>query len=305
MIPTTSRPTSRPTMRPTTSQPTIVPASNEYNLINPYPECIYANDGVHEFCHDIYDINDADSIGDMIHPNYEERLTATLINMARLHPDIYKTTKYGFSNSGYDYYYEQEYCGIATSVPLYYNQKMNEAARWHSWDQANCNPTVAHLTCSDRCSRFEPFTSISNQPVCWAGTRWTGFQTMKPDDTVFISGEGICGGNGCYNDGHCSAMFNPGVSLIGIGKWKGVYGYDILYGYYDEVTPHDYPIVYGAHLDGRYYWNEANSVKDKLTFILEYYGPNINNDRANKVYLLFKSKGVLVGGPVQSEVGWM
>eukprot|EP01084_Bolivina_argentea_P216016 366921_1 len=308
-------------------QPTPAPTLNpsEYNLINPYPYCFYSDK---KHCNDMY--TNKDNINDITHPNYEERLTATLINMARLFPNEYRiNNKYGFANDPTWTYPKNpnnyhtgftsgiwglnNFCGKANSVPLYYNQKLNEASRFHNWDAANCEGYIAHLTCSTRCDLFDSYTDISKESKCAAASRWAGFIAMNPYDGTSISGgEGVCSINGCYKEDHCHAMFDPydasnnqwrGSLVIGIGKWKGSNTYDILYGIDNnnkDINSKKYPIVYGTHLDGRYYRNyaqrdAANAYKakaenmQKITFLLQWYGVTIGNIAANSVHLIFRN----------------
>lgn len=86
-----------------------------YNMIVTVPECMeagecqYASPGEY----------------DAIHPNSEERVIYTLRNLARLYPDDFMSTKWGWKANGGTWSYKatspDSNCGVQADVPTYWH----------------------------------------------------------------------------------------------------------------------------------------------------------------------------------------
>ena len=162
---------------------------------------------------------------------------------------------------------------------------MNQASRFGTWDCAHCNSSCGHATCSEEPDRCDMFGGD-----CGFAARCDAFTINDTENYgVFCEGEGLCGANLCYTDGHCSAMFDSNSRIFGVGFEPLSNGITITYiCCYDESVYQfvNYSIVNAAHYDARIKTNSAdyNPNGYYLEFMLQYFNENIE---ANQVWVVW------------------
>lgn len=246
------------------------------------------------------------------HPNSEEKAQMVLINLARMYPtyyigSVYGLKKYGRSGPSWSYYTADDsaYCGIAATTPYWWMSNFNQATRFAEYDCANCASSCGHNTCSTSCYLFGG--------ECDFGTRCDAFTVEdKTQYGIYCSGEGLCGGNLCYADGHCPAIFDRGSRVFAVGFEPGTNGIAITYTKYpddkiDTITSlTEYPIVNVCHFDQRvkvnYQW--LNSDDKYLTFMLQWFSTDKDVDKAWVAYNGVLTEMTLVDSTMTTKNGF-
>ena len=94
--------------------------------------------------------------------------------------------------------------------------------------------------------------------------------------------------NAGFDDGHCSAIFDPGYKYFGIGYYPSLSSVTTVY--IKNGPPRDYPIYMASHFDEKNkisseYYNENGK---HMTFLMGWYGDADGiNKTAHKVYVLY------------------
>ena len=262
------------------------------NTMGPYMQTLWFTFGilsVHSFTYDLIDpepfcytdglCTDYGQWGEYlsVHPNSEERTLQTLINLARMYPDDYLASTYGakiYGTFGRSWTYDTEgYCGTGADLPYYWVTSINQASRFGQWDCVNCDDGVCgHNTCTnpDRCT--DMFGGD-----CGFGARCDAFTVGDYNDYgLYCSGEGTCGANLCYVDGHCSAIFDPNSRIFGVGFAPTGNGYTLSYvsSYNSDILQFvNYSIPNACHFDERIkiHYESENSEGKNLQFMLQYW----------------------------------
>ena len=206
-----------------------------------------------------------------------------------MYPDDYLSSSYGarlYGRTGPSWTYDDEgYCAEASDIPYYWLSSINQASRFGAWDCQNCDDgSCGHSTCTNpnRCDMFDD--------DCGFAARCDAFLVNDTEKYgVYCSSEGLCGGNLCFADGHCSAMFDPTSRIFGIGFEPNSNGITISYssGYDSSIYELvNYSIPNVCHFDERMKINDEykNSDGNYLQFILQYFDENVAASNAYVVY---------------------
>eukprot|EP01084_Bolivina_argentea_P056007 102561_1 len=187
-----------------------------YNIIDPTPNC-YPMGLCIEYGEWGKSINS-------IHPSSEERTIHLILNMARLFPTEYKSSKYGIRQFGYTGSDQWEwntnnFCAIKTSYPTYWYSMGTQASRFHQYDKLTCTHSIGHDTCTDpdRCTRFGG---------CLFSSRARSF---IPIGGIWAKTEAVWDYNNGYVDSDCSAVFDPDYKYFGIGYFPNMTSSTILF----------------------------------------------------------------------------
>ena len=97
-----------------------------------------------------------------VHPNIQERTDYTMRNMARLFPDFYASSEWGWGGGPYAGNCDQP--STAPQMPFYFMSEAVQSARWNSFSGATeysgctrgdcdecADPQTSHYTCWDFC----------------------------------------------------------------------------------------------------------------------------------------------------------
>jgi len=284
-----------------------------YNLIDADPSCMkpVPSDvccgvgGADTQCPDLYSgAGDVDVMA--IHPNIQERTDFTMRNMARLFPDFYASSPWGWGGGAYAGDCDQP--STPPTKPFYFMSEAVQAARWNSFSGAteysgctrgDCALAINGDSCSDaQTSHYTcwSYCDINVYDQCGYNYRTKGmvqplFSANAWND---VGSEGIWGGNTALltSSAHCGMVFNEAYHHQGIGYYPS--GSTTMVGIKDTEDWEDHVFAHATHFG----WDRTD-----FTFLTQFFGGKQSEavTLSSDVFLLFKGEMLAMDQIVASD----
>merc|ERR1719471_1683502 len=248
-----------------------------YNLIDADPSCMkpVPSDvccgvgGADSQCPNVYSgPGDVDVMA--IHPNIQERTDFTMRNMARLFPDFYASSPWGWGGGPYAGNCDQP--STPPTKPFYLMSEAVQAARWNSYSGATEYSGCTRGDCGDAC-----LDAQTSHYTCWDLCKYNvwsqcgySYRTKAFVQLLFsgnawsdVGSEGVWGGNTAYltSASHCGMVFNHEYNHQGIGYYPS--GLTTMVGIKDTADWEDHVFPHATHFG----WDRTD-----FTFLVQFFG---------------------------------
>merc|ERR1719471_1512287 len=279
-----------------------------YNLIDADPSCAYpipegvccVGGSTETQCPEMY--NGAGDVDVMaIHPNIQERTDFTMRNMARLFPDYYAASPWGWGGGPYAGNCDQP--STPPTKPFYFMSEAVQAARWNSYSGATEYSGCTRGDCGDAC-----LDAQTSHYTCWDLCKYNvwsqcgySYRTKAFVQLLFsgnawsdVGSEGVWGGNTALltSSSHCGMVFNAGYHHQGIGYYPS--GLTTMVGIYDTEDWEDHVFPHATHFG----WDRTD-----FTFLVQFFGGKQTEPvtLSGDVYLLYKGEMIAMDEIVSND----